>query len=80
MTQAEAILAHLQSGDSITTKDARRICGCERLAARINDLRKKGYPIVTHAETDGHATWARYSLAPRKPAMVCAEDGQGMLL
>ncbi len=80
MTQTECILAHLQSGHCLTPLDALRQFGCMRLAARIDDLRKAGHPIEMDWGTDGEKRFAIYSLAPRKPAMQCAEDGQGMLL
>lgn len=46
-SQCFIILCHLKSKGSITTKEAREICQCERLAARIDDLRRMGYPILT---------------------------------
>ncbi len=80
MTQTEQILAHLQSGKSLTPLDALRDFGCLRLAARIYDLIEDGHDIITTMQTDGLKRWACYSLIPRKPAMQCAEDGQRMLL
>lgn len=61
-SQCASILAHLQSGQTITTKIARQICGCERLAARINDLRKKGHSIETKIIYYGRIKYASYSL------------------
>lgn len=60
------ILDHIEQHGSITAKDAHSF-GCERLAARVADLRKRGYPIITQIETainhDGHVVrYARYSL------------------
>lgn len=46
MTQTEWVFQQLQSGP-ISQLDALRGCGCFRLAARINDLRRDGHPIVT---------------------------------
>ena len=37
-SQASAILAHLQSGQSLTQLEARRLFGCARLASRIHEL------------------------------------------
>ncbi len=79
MTQTEAILAHLETGESITPMDALNLFGCFRLAARIKDLRDAGHNILTTTIDDGMAHYASYSLA-RKPSMQCAADGQGMLL
>ena len=65
MTQTETILAHLQSGGSITPIDALREYGCFRLAARIKDIRDSGHQVHTDIETDGEKRWARYSLGRR---------------
>lgn len=45
MNQCERILRHLQSGQSITSAEAMQEYGIYRLASRITDLRKQGYPI-----------------------------------
>lgn len=45
MTQAEAILAHLESGRTITPLEALRDYGCFRLGARIYDLKQQGHQI-----------------------------------
>jgi hypothetical protein len=50
MTQVEAILGYLRTGAELTPLDALQRFGCFRLAARINDLRKAGYPIVTRLQ------------------------------
>jgi Helix-turn-helix domain len=79
-SQKEMILAHLQSGQSITPLDALNLFGCFRLGARIFDLKAEGHSIDMTLEDDGNGKhWARYSLAPRKPAMRCDKVGQGML-
>ncbi len=49
--QKSKILAHLESGKSITDDEARELYGCKRLAARINDLRKEGHRITTETVT-----------------------------
>ena len=46
-SQRFIILCHLKSKGSITTKEAREICQCERFAARIDELRRMGIPIRT---------------------------------
>ena len=46
--QCGKILAFLKSNGSITDNDARDRFGCNRLAARICDLRSKGFDI--HSE------------------------------
>jgi hypothetical protein len=46
-SQFTMILAHLKEVGPITQQGARRLCNCERLAARIHVLRKRGIPIRT---------------------------------
>lgn len=65
MTQCERILRHLEDYGSITSLEAVREYGIMRLASRINNLRKRGYPIVTETVTSknryGETTrYARY--------------------
>ena len=43
----ELILDYMREFGSITPLEAIRDIGCYRLAARISDLRKDGYDIVT---------------------------------
>ena len=50
-TQCKMILFYLKERGSITAKEARSLCQCERLAARISDLRKLGIPIKTETKT-----------------------------
>ena len=47
MGQKEKILEILQSGRGLTQRDAMLDYGIGRLASRICDLRKAGYPIVS---------------------------------
>ena len=68
MSQANAILAHLEGGP-ITDNDARELYRCNRLAARINDLRKRGHQIRTDMEPHRGGRHARYSLEPRQAEM-----------
>lgn len=44
-SQAGLILRHLQSGGTLTALDALDLFGCNRLAARVADLRNKGYNV-----------------------------------
>jgi hypothetical protein len=50
-TQAERILEYMETFGSITQIEALRDIGCMRLASRISDLRKQGYPIQSSMET-----------------------------
>ena len=66
-TQCAAILAYMQTGNSITTPIARALCKCERLAARISDLRNKGYDIETTMHYIDGVKFASYFLASPLP-------------
>jgi hypothetical protein len=72
-SQNRAILAHLRAGNTITTPEARALCECERLSARIHDIREilefenKGEYIETEmlpfVSKSGRKGWyGRYSL------------------
>ena len=45
-SQCDLILNYLQRGNGLTPIDALERFGCFRLAARVNDLRKRGYLIA----------------------------------
>ena len=47
MTQCEEILKYLKTGKSITQRHASRYMDCDRLSARILDLRRRGWNIAT---------------------------------
>jgi hypothetical protein len=51
MKQCERILRHLQDHGTITQAQAMAEYGCMRLAARISDLKDRGYHITS---TTGH--------------------------
>ena len=63
-SQCKMILFYLKDKGSITAKEARSLCQCERLAARINDLRKLGIPIKTETKTyiNKHGCPVRYAV------------------
>ena len=44
-SQAGLILRHLQSGGTLTALEALDLFGCNRLAARVADLKNKGYNV-----------------------------------
>jgi len=44
-SQAGLILRHLQSGGTLTALDALDLFGCNRLAARVADLKGRGYNV-----------------------------------
>ena len=49
-TQNQRILDYIREFGSITQLDALKDLGVMRLASRISDLRKQGYPIVSKVE------------------------------
>lgn len=63
-SQCKVILFYLKEKGSITTKEARQLCQCERLAARIADLRRSGIPIRTDMKTyiNKHGYPVRYAV------------------
>lgn len=50
-TQNQRILDYIEDFGSITQLDALRDLGVMRLASRISDLKKLGYPIVSTIES-----------------------------
>lgn len=65
--QKERIVDYIKDFGSITHLEAVRDLGCQRLASRISELKKMGYPIVSEFETGknryGEPThYKRYSL------------------
>ena len=65
-SQKKAIETMLLQGESVTPKDARQLCGCERLGARIWDLRHTdGYGdriVTTMVENPDGNRYASYRL------------------
>ncbi|MEF9993660.1 MAG: helix-turn-helix domain-containing protein [Acinetobacter sp.] len=59
-----AVLNHLKQGKTITQAEAIYHFDCYRLAPVIERLRRQGYDIVTHAESNlnNKGTHARYEL------------------
>lgn len=64
-TQCAGILKYLQAGNTLTPVEAQVNFGSFRLAARIKDLRQKGYPIVTEVKVNPvtKAKYASYKLS-----------------
>ena len=61
-SQANQILKCLESGASLTAIDALKRFGCLRLAARIEDLRSEGHPIITTMVSKNDSRVASYSM------------------
>ena len=63
MTQNEAILEYLKTGNGITALEALELCGCMRLGARVADLRRQGHHIRSEmVRTSPGKHIARYRL------------------
>lgn len=67
MTQCEKILQYIKENGSITQIDAMREFGCMRLASRMCDIKKMGYPVRVKIETSKNRNgdsvrYARYEV------------------
>lgn len=51
MSQADRILEHMLAGYAITPLEALKLFGCNRLAARIADIKARGYIIYSEFVT-----------------------------
>lgn len=58
----------MRAHGSITPKDARSF-GCDRLAARIYEIRQT-IPVTTTKEGKGRNKYARYTLQPVQAALL----------
>ena len=67
-SQKQNILEFMKKNpEGITPKDAWRICGCMRLASRINDLKKSGVAIASKLEyTEDGVRYSRYTIIRKK--------------
>lgn len=61
-SQCKRILSHLQSGRTINPTQAWNLYGCYRLSARIHDLKKAGFDIVTRLVHVDGTKYAEYSM------------------
>jgi len=52
MSQKQAILTYLKKGNSISPLEALNKFGCFRLGARMHELKKQGYNILSEIVTD----------------------------
>ncbi len=66
MSQSDSILQVLQRGLAITPIGALKRFGCLRLAARIQDLRARGYNITTEEVKHKGKRFARYRLIQKR--------------
>ena len=58
-TQTDTVLRHLQHVGPLTPLEALQLYGCFRLAARVKELRERGYNVVTDT---GHANGKHYAI------------------
>jgi hypothetical protein len=66
-SQCRMILKHLSNGFTITQREASKLYGCDRLGARIYDLRNGAYshpvtPIKTTMIRSGRKRFAEYAI------------------
>lgn len=61
-SQCNTILDYLKTGKGITQIEATHLWDITRLAARVSDLRKRNYPIVSVREGVGFGSYVRYYL------------------
>lgn len=67
LTQCERILQYIEDTGSVTQMDALREFGCMRLASRMSDIKKMGYPVKMEMEKSKNrygepVHYARYSI------------------
>ena len=63
MSQCEAIIRHLEAGNTITPAEAYALCGTLALHSRISELRHQGYRIDMEMKSEGKKHWGEYWLA-----------------
>ena len=63
-TQGEQVRLHLLSGAALTPAEARKQWGCDRLAARIGELRDEGLDIID-IRSQCKARYSVYRLMPK---------------
>lgn len=65
MTQCAQIIEHLTKYGSISPLEARHVYGIERLASRIDELKKAGFQVSTVYKKDAKGKrYAEYAFAP----------------
>ena len=73
-SQRRNILGYMLRGLVLSPEDARRMFGCNRLAARIWEIRKVvGVDVRTHRS--GRKTWAEYSISEENRLLYYESHG-----
>lgn len=72
-SQCNKVLHFIETEGSITPLDALREFGCMRLASRVSDLKRKGYPITREMESTKNrygetVRYARYRMEAESDA------------
>lgn len=62
MSQCEAILQHLEAGNTITPAEAYTLFGSLALHSRISELRARGYKVEMALQSNGRTHWGEYFL------------------
>ena len=75
-SQNKKIIAYLEDGNAITPIEALTLFGCMRLAARISDLKRRGYIISKTMKTNGDSRYAEYKLEEPLPTAI-GNDSEG---
>jgi hypothetical protein len=68
-SQNQRIRTYLQSGRYLTARKASYLFDCDRLSARIHDLRAEGMNIETEIGHNNKKHFAIYSIVPKQPMM-----------
>ena len=63
MSQTDAILKHLEAGNTVTPLSAQRLCGTLALHSRIAEIRGRGYAIDMAMRSANGSRWGEYWLA-----------------
>jgi hypothetical protein len=75
-TQNDQVLEALLAGDVLTPLDALRRFGCFRLAARVADLRARGFQIETVSGEANGKRFAQYRLVGVPPLREWCRVGE----
>jgi hypothetical protein len=78
LTQRERILSYLRSGNHLNQSDASLFFGCQRLASRIDELRKMGHNIRSRMVVvpASGVRFASYSLVERRTSDLNFKPGR----
>ena len=77
-SQSQKILKHLSSGKSLTTAQAKRLYGVNRMSARVLDLRQAGFPIYTGVDKSGTPAYTLGQPSQEMIAMAYAVAGASL--